>query len=77
MKEAQTRKEETKKAIQQRMNLRDEPNNDGSLRTTAAFAPPDDESYIDVDISNALPLAKWVQPDDYSGGIWKVFLTPD
>jgi len=31
------------------------------------FASTDDESWIDVDTSNTLPLRKWFHSNDYTG----------
>ncbi|KAK0512543.1 hypothetical protein JMJ35_004560 [Cladonia borealis] len=74
-------KQATKRAIQRRMNLRDS-EADRTAETdfpgiSAKFAPTDDESWIDIDISRALPLRKWVQPDDYAGVDWHVYLSAD
>ncbi|OAA54559.1 hypothetical protein SPI_08805 [Niveomyces insectorum RCEF 264] len=60
---------EAKQAIQSRMNLQSD------KAVTATFTPTDLESYIDVDVTAALPPEKWVHPEDYLGVHWQVYLS--
>jgi hypothetical protein len=80
--EVKASSEAAKQAIQRRMNLRDsEADRTADEQKvpgiSAQFAPADDESWIDIDVSGALPLRKWVHPDDYAGVNWHVYLSAD
>ncbi|KAK7415655.1 hypothetical protein QQX98_005687 [Neonectria punicea] len=56
--EAVAKGKSAKKAIKDRMNLQKDYN------LSAKFIAPD-EAAISVDVTSALPLPKWVHPEDY------------
>ncbi|KXH24922.1 hypothetical protein CSIM01_09977 [Colletotrichum simmondsii] len=75
-------REATKATIQKRMNLRDteadRTANEGSTPgISAKFTEDDEDLWIDIDISHALPLRKWVHPDDYKELVWHVYVGTD
>jgi hypothetical protein len=68
--EAVVKGKSAKKAIEDRMNFQKD------FNFTAKFIAPN-EAAISVNLTDALPLPKWVHPEDYQGVQWQVYMSTE